>query len=222
MATKRVVHIVGNGDNAHLYKVKKRIGLKLTCNLPPFPVPGAYASCIVDFKFMHAMTIGEVVCPGDWILGQRPKIWMDQHPSFYVNYSKQVKGFYTELPDYAANYTDFNCGHMATHFACNKLRADEVHLYGFDSVLDFNLRSITDVYLSSLRDNDNNYRLSDNWRPVWVGLFKEFHNTNFIFHHTHDKLKIPQGPNVSVEVYSGNVKAPDELVKGAIPGRPDL
>ena len=201
MATKRVVHIIGNGDQSVLYNRDKRTGLKLTCNLPPFGVPGAYASCIVDFKFMHALTKGEIQLPGDWILGQRPKIWMDQNPGFYIRYSAHVKEFYTVLPDYAANYTDFNCGHMAAHYACNKFKAEEVHLYGFDSLLDFNLRSISDLYLNSMRDNSNNHRLSDNWRPVWVGIFREFSKTEFILHHVHNKLKIPKGPNVKVKVY---------------------
>ena len=39
---------------------------------------------------------------------------------------------------YAKNYTDWNCGHMAVHYACNKLLANEVHMYGFDSIFDFN------------------------------------------------------------------------------------
>jgi hypothetical protein len=32
----RVAHIIGNGDNAPMYKPAK--GLKITCNLPPFTV----------------------------------------------------------------------------------------------------------------------------------------------------------------------------------------
>ena len=50
----RVVHVIGNGDSADLYNKEERKGLKLTCNLPPFPVPNVYASCIVDFKMMKA------------------------------------------------------------------------------------------------------------------------------------------------------------------------
>ena len=59
------------------------------------------------------------------------------NPDYYMKVSKQVKEFYTELPNYAANYTDFNCGHMAAHYSANKLKADEIHLYGFDSIFDF-------------------------------------------------------------------------------------
>lgn len=198
----RIVHIVGNGDNAFHYQKEERRGLKLTCNLPPFAVPGAYGTVIVDFKFMKALTAGEIQAPGDWILGQRPKIWMDQNPSFFIKYSSQVKEFYTILPDYAANYTDFNCGHMACHFACNKIKADEVHMYGFDSIMDFNLRSTSDLYLQSARDNNNNLRLTDNWRPIWLGIWKEFPNTKFTIHHSHDKIKIPTTDNLDIRVYS--------------------
>ena len=52
---KRVVQLVGNGDNASLFFKEPRPGMKLTCNLPPFNVAGTYASVIVDFKMMKAM-----------------------------------------------------------------------------------------------------------------------------------------------------------------------
>ena len=63
----RTVHIIGNGDQAVRYKPQK--GTKITCNLPPFSVEGVYATCLVDFKIMHAMHMGEIAIPGDWILG---------------------------------------------------------------------------------------------------------------------------------------------------------
>ena len=44
----RVAHIIGNGDNAPMYKPAK--GLKITCNLPPFTVENADTTGIVDFK----------------------------------------------------------------------------------------------------------------------------------------------------------------------------
>jgi len=115
--------------------------------------------------------------------------------------SHQVKEFYTELPKYAANYTDFNCGHMATHYAANKLKADVIHMYGFDSIFDFNLKSGTDFSLSSDRGGANNLRLADNWRPIWQHMFREFSDTKFVLHYLHDKLKINIDNNVEVKMY---------------------
>ena len=132
----------------------------------------------------------------------RPKIWMDQQPGFYLKHSHQVKEFYTELPKYVANYTDFNCGHMACHYAANKVKADEIHMYGFDSIFDFNLKSCSDFYLNSDRGNMNNNRLATNWRPVWQKMFNEFPNTKFILHHIHDSIKFEVGDNVDVVIYS--------------------
>ena len=197
----RVIHIVGNGDHSHLYRVEPRKGLKLTCNLPPFTVPDAYATTIVDFKMMRAITQGEIEVPGFWIVGMRPKIWMEKNPSFYMKRANQVKEFYTVLPKYAKNYTDFNCGHMAVHYVCNKLKADEVHMYGFDSIFDFNLRSISDLYLSSLRDPTHNNKLKTEWRPIWENMFKEFSNTQFRLYHTHHniKIKLPDNAKTVVE-----------------------
>jgi len=198
----RTVHVIGNGDWVHLYTRKERKGLNLTCNLAPFPYPdNHYATCIVDFKFMAAMTRGEVTVPGDWILGFRPKIWMDKNPNFYVQKASQVKEFYTELPKYAGNYTNFSCGHMAVYYAAQKLKAERIHMYGFDSIFDFNLRSVSDFILNSDRDKMNTNRLASNWRPIWTEMFKEFNNTEFVLHHVHDEFKIPISDNVRAEVY---------------------
>lgn len=199
----RTVHVIGNGDWVHLYTRKERKGLNLTCNLAPFPYPNNhYATCIVDFKFMAAMTRGEVTVPGDWILGFRPKIWMDKNPNFYMQKANQVKEFYTELPKYAGNYTNFSCGHMAVYYAAQKLKAERIHMYGFDSIFDFNLRSVSDFILNSDRDKMNTNRLASNWRPIWTEMFKEFNNTEFVLHHVHNEFKLPVSDNVRAEVYS--------------------
>lgn len=203
----RVVHIIGNGDCAQFYNDKPRKGLKLTCNIPPFPVQDAYGTVMVDFKMMRALMAGELQLPGDWILGKRPKIWMEQHPEYYVRMSTQIKEFYLTLPDYAGNYTNFNCGHMATHYACSKFKPDIVHMWGFDSIFDMNLKSCSDFYLPSPRDDTNNVRLSGNWRPVWVHMFNEFKNTKFVLHHKHENIKINTGNNVEIEVHGKKKKA---------------
>ena len=198
----RVAHVIGNGDHYFLYKAKERRGLKLACNLPPFPIDGAYATAMVDFKMMRTLTKGEIHIPGHWILGFRPKLWMEKNPQFYMKVAKQVKEFYTVLPKYCPNYTDFNCGHFAVHYLANKMKADRVHMYGFDSIFDFNLRSTSDHILYSDRDGMNTNRLATNWRPVWQGIFNEFPNTEFVLHHVHDNFKMPVPDNARVQVYT--------------------
>jgi len=202
----RVVHIIGNGDTSLLYNEAPRKGLKLGCNQIGFEVPDKFASVIVDYKFMRALTKKEVILPGKWILGFRPKHWMEMHSQFYMQVATQVKEFYTVLPKYVANYTDFNCGHMAVHYAANKLAANEIHLYGFDSIFDFTLRSVSDINLPSDRDNNNNLRLANNWRPIWQHMFREFPNTKFVLHYIHDKLKINIDNNVEVKLYTPKKK----------------
>lgn len=192
----RAIHIIGNGDNAVRYKPSK--GIKLTCNLPPFAIDNVYATCIVDFKMMSAINQGIVTVPGEWIVGFRPKKWCEMNPAFYMKYAPQIKTFYLDKPEYVPTYTDFNCGHMATHFAANKLKGDEIHLYGFDSMFDFNLRSYTDTFMTSDRSDTNNARLTNNWRSIWPQLFEEFPNTQFVLHHKHDKLKYPKPKNVDI------------------------
>ena len=193
----QVVHVIGNGDNASLYKPSK--GLKITCNLPPFAVANVYTTCIVDFKMCKAITEGSVTVPGDWVLGYRPKVWYDKNiDNFKLRFGHHIKEFYTELPDYAENYTNFNCGHMAVHYSANKLKGTEIHLYGFDSLFDMNLRSCTDFYLNSDRSGTNNLRLADNWRPVWQGIFNEFKDTQFVLHHKHNNIKFPVPKNVEI------------------------
>jgi hypothetical protein len=194
----RVAHVIGNGDNASLYKPQK--GLKITCNLPPFTVDNVYSSCMVDFKMMKAIATGNVVVPGNWTLGFRPKKWCEIHPEFHMKYASQIRNFYLDKPDFVKNYTDFNCGHMATHYAANGLQADEVHLYGFDSLFDHNMRSCTDVFLQSDRGRMNNQRLIDNWRPIWQKLFAGFPDVQFVLHHKHNNIKFSVPSNVDIYV----------------------
>jgi hypothetical protein len=147
---------------------------------------------------MNAMKEGSVAVPGDWVLGARPKKFMELNPQFNLKYANQVKEYYDVLPKYAGNYTNFNCGHMAVHYSANKLKCDEIHMYGFDSMFDFNLRSSSDLYLVSDREANNNLRLSNNWRPIWQEMFKEFPNTKFVLHHKHNQIKFPVGKNVEI------------------------
>lgn len=197
----RVVHVIGNGDSADLYNNKERKGLKLTCNLPPFPVENVYGSCIVDFKMMKAITEGVIDVPGEWILGYRPKIWMEKHPDFYMRRAIQVKEFFTKKPEYVANYTDFNCGHMAVYYAIKKFNPTEINIYGFDSIFDMNLRSSSDFFMISDRQANNNVRLNGNWRPIWYRLFNEFNSVNFKLHHFHNNIKFGIGDNVEIITY---------------------
>ncbi len=192
----KTAHVIGNGDSATRYKPAP--GLKITCNLPPFAVENVYTTCMVDFKMMNAIKEGSVTVPGEWVLGARPKKFMELNPQFHMRYAAQVKDYYTVLPDYAGNYTNFNCGHMAVHYAANKLKCDEIHMYGFDSIFDFNLRSASDLYLISDREANNSLRLSNNWRPIWQEMFKEFPNTQFVLHHKHPNIKIPVTSNVEI------------------------
>ena len=195
-----VAHIIGNGKSSGFYVPDK--GLKITYNLPPFEVNNVYTTVMVDFKMMNAIHKGEVVVPGDWVLGARPHKWMEMRNDFYVKYSKQIKEFYLILPRYAGNYTDFNCGHMAAHWVANKLKRTEIHMYGFDSIFEFDTTSMSDTFMMSVRDNMNTERLTTRWRPIWFGIFNEFKNTQFILYHDkgNPMLKLPE----NVEVRTSN------------------
>lgn len=212
----KVVHVLGNGDKSVLYKKEKREGTKLLCNLPPFSMDPkeVYATCMVDFKMMAALTEGSLdVGMYQWVLGTRPRIWMDdpRRAAFYLKYSHNIREFYTHVPDYAGNATNFNCGHMAVHYAASRHKADEIHMYGFDTLFDFNIRSCTDFYLNSDRSDTNNYRLINNWRPIWEGIVKEFPNTKFVMHHTHDDLKINKLDNIEIVTYNLSKKGSKTL-----------
>ena len=198
--SKKVVHVIGNGMMAQLFDHNAK-GLRLCCNLAPFPVDNVYASCIVDFKMMRALTEGSIQIPGKWILGYRPKIHMSQFPQFHMQVADKIREFYTELPKYANNYTDFNCGHFATHYTANKMKPDQIHLYGFDSIMDFDIRSKTDFLLPSARDNRNTQRLSSTWRNLFAGIFDEFKDIQFVIHHKHNNIKIPKPDNVDIMVH---------------------
>ena len=197
-----VAHLVGNGDGHRLYKPAK--GIIMTCNLPPVTgIQNVYATAIVDFKMCKAMHEGSVDLRAyDWVMGARPKRYTEMKPDFYMKFAPHIKDFYLVLPKYAANYTDFNCGHMATHYGINKFKPDTVHMYGFDSMFNFDLSSATDFYLESDRGAHNNTRLTNNWRNIWVKMFEEFSDIQIVLHmDKHDNLKFNKGKNVDIKVY---------------------
>lgn len=196
----KVAHIIGNGGSAQLYTPSK--GFKLTCNLPGFAVDNVYGTCIVDFKMINAIATGNVTVPGDWILGFRPKHFCQKNPNFHMKYARQIKEFFTDLPPYAENYTNFNCGHMATYYALRRLGCDEIHMYGFDSMFNLDLRSASDFYLISDREASNNLRLTNLWRPIWQQMFAEFNNTKFIIHYKNDLIKFDVPKNVEIAVHA--------------------
>ena len=191
-----VAHLIGNGKSSGFYMHDK--GLKIACNLPPFEVKNLYTTVMVDFKMMNAIHKNEVIVPGDWVLGARPHKWMEMRNDFYVKYSTHIKEFYLNLPRYAPNYTDFNCGHMATHYIANKLKRTEIHMYGFDSIFEFDTTSMSDTFMESVRDNMNTQRLTSKWRPIWDGIFKEFKDTQFVVYHDKGNPQIQLPENVDV------------------------
>ena len=200
-----VAHLIGNGKSSGFYVPDK--GLKVTCNLPPFEVNNLYTTVMVDFKMMNAIHKGNITVPGDWVLGARPHKWMEMRNDFYMKYSTQIKEFYLVLPKYAANYTDFNCGHMATHWLANKMKRKEIHMYGFDSIFEFDTTSMSDVFMNSVRDNMNTERLTTRWRPIWNGIFKEFKDTEFILYHDIGKPSFKLPPNVTIKTSNKGKRA---------------
>lgn len=204
------VNVLGNGDNAGIFQ-RGTEGKLLICNMPPFAIPRneVHATCMVDFKMMMALQKGEIQLDMyDWVLGTRPKVWMEKSGTFYMKYSHLIKGFHLEVPKYAdagtgnpqVAATNFSCGHMAVHYACKKMKATEVHIYGFDSIFDMNLSSFTDLLLESDRSTNNTVRIAGNWRPIWTKMFEEFKDTKFYLYHIHDNIKIPIPENVEVVV----------------------
>ena len=69
-------------------------GKLLVCNMPPFELTAkeVHATCMVDFKMMNALTKGQIQLDMyDWILGTRPRKWMEMRPDFYMKYAQKIK-----------------------------------------------------------------------------------------------------------------------------------
>ena len=203
-------NVLGNGDHAYQFE-RGTEGKLLICNMPPYEIPNTevFATCMVDYKMMGALAEGKIELDMyDWILGTRPRHWMEMNPAFYMKYAQKIKAMHTHVPEYAQLQgqnpnqaaTNYSCGHMAVDYACRVKGATEVHIYGFDSMFDTTLRSYTDLLLESDRSNENTFRLANNWRPVWTGLFEEFDKTEFFLYHSHDRIKFPVGNNVTIKV----------------------
>ena len=98
------VNILGNGDNAGIFQ-RGTEGKLLVCNMPPFELTKkeVFATVMVDFKMMKALTEGKIKLDMyDWILGTRPRKWMELRGDFYLRYAPNVKAFYQHVPKYAA------------------------------------------------------------------------------------------------------------------------
>jgi len=206
----RRVNVMGNGDHAALYK-KGTEGELVVCNMPPIELSkeDVFASCMVDFKMMQALSESKVhLDEYDWILGTRPRKWMEVNAAFYLKYSQNIKGFHTYVPPYAQlpghklseAASNYSCGHMAVDYACRIMKATEVHLYGFDSMFDMNIDSYTDNFLESNRTALNVHRMASNWRPIWSGFFREFSKVKFVIHHGHSNIKLSLPENATIEV----------------------
>ena len=202
------IHVIGNGDKAQLFPKEwrqEREGKLMICNVPPMELGNVYACGIVDFKMCKALMKGEVNLDAyQWVMGNRPKIWMDKHASMYIKHSHHIREFYTNVPKYcgpnaAQAATNFNCGHFITHYSARRHNPDEIHLWGFDSIMDHNMRSFTDVVLPSDRNRTNNYKLLDVWRPIWNKIFEEFKSIRFVLHHPHTNSKVKLPDNVRVD-----------------------
>lgn len=196
------VNVLGNGDHSYMFQ-RGTPGKLLICNMPPFSIPSneVYGTCMVDFKMMNALALGQIKLDMyDWILGTRPRKWMEMRPDFYLKYAYKIKAFHQHVPKYAKNSTNYSCGHMAVDYAARVLKADEIHIYGFDSIFDMNLRSYTDLILESDRGHNNTHRLANNWRPIFTLLFKEFSDRKFYLYHGHGNAKIELPENVEVVV----------------------
>ena len=193
------VHVIGNGRSAGLFNESLK-GVRITCNLPPFEIKDVYATAIVDFKMCRAIKEGSVEVPGMWVCGYRPKVYTQENPSWYMKHSKQIREFYTVLPDYVDGYTALNCGHLATHYSATKFSPKNIHLWGFDSMFDMDMTSCTDFYLESDRSAENTNRLANRWRAIWPNIFKEFPDIGFTLHGKHDKIKFNVPENVNIVV----------------------
>ena len=97
------INVLGNGNHAGLFQ-RGTEGTLLICNMPPMELPPSevFATCMVDYKMMQALWKGQFALDQyDWILGTRPRHWMQMQGSFYMKYASCIKGFYEVVPEYA-------------------------------------------------------------------------------------------------------------------------
>ena len=204
----RVVHVIGNGPSSFLYNEDVRKGLKLSCNSAPFHVEGLWASCVVDMKYTNNIKAGLVTPQADqWILGHRPKKLLEnpKYVHFRHRVSNFIKEYYLDLPEYAgkgeAGYKNLSCGHFAVHYACNRLSADVVHMYGFDSLFEYTANSCTDMNMQETRNPVVDKEIVPVWRRLWNDMFNDFSETKFNLHYKNNKLKIDNRENLNIIVY---------------------
>lgn len=198
-----IVHVLGNGPSQQLWFNAETKGQVVACNMPYQVVPKErlWASIIGDFKVMRAINEGSLdLSHMPWVFGTRPKMYCDQNPSFHMKWAQNIREFYTYVPPYSANATDWSAGHLAVHYTCMRLQPKELHMWGFDSMFSHDLSSASDLLIESNREANNRFRMNAVWRPIWQNLFQEMNNVNFVIHY--DKkanLQFEVTDNVRVE-----------------------
>tara|TARA_S200002703_G_C3790382_1_gene243901 strand:- start:661 stop:1290 length:630 start_codon:yes stop_codon:yes gene_type:complete len=185
----REFHVLGNGPSQHLwFETDMKTGDAqnvVCCNMPWRTIPKArlWASIIGDFKMIRPISEGSIQADHmPWVLGNRPKMFCDQNPSFYMKYAYNIREFYLYVPPYARNATDWSAGHLATHYSCRRLQPDVLHMWGFDSLFSSDLSSSSDFMIPSDRGDRNRFRMNNLWRGIWRGLFDEMVNVQFVVH----------------------------------------
>jgi len=183
------VEVLGNGPSQSLFfregSAKDLATPVVCCNLP-YQLPDIgriWATILGDFKMMRAINEGSLdMNHSMWVLGFRPKLYCDQNPNFYMKNAQRIREFYTRIPPYAENPTEWSAGHLAVHYTCVRLAPKELHLWGFDSMFSHDLSSSSDVIMESNREAQNRYRMNSRWRPLWQGIFDEMTNIQFKIH----------------------------------------
>lgn len=181
-------HVLGNGPSQHLWfenDMKTGSGQNVVCcNQPwqPTPKERVWGTVIGDFKMIRPIAEGSIQLDGPWILGNRPKLFCDQNPTFYMKNAHIIREFYLQVPPYAANATDWSAGHLAVHYTCMRLMPKTLNMWGFDSLFSLDLSSSSDLAIPSDRSTNNRHRMNSKWRPIWQNLFTEMENVQFVVH----------------------------------------
>ena len=185
----RVAHVLGNGPSQHLWfesDMKTGDGKNVvSCNIPWKTVPKdrLWATVIGDFKMIRPIAEGEITAHHmPWVLGNRPKLFCDQNPSFYLKYAQNIREFYLYVPPYAKNATDWSAGHLAVHYTAMRLQPGELNMWGFDALFSHDLSSSSDLMIPSDRSATNRHRMKNTWIPIWQNLWAEMENIQFVVH----------------------------------------
>ena len=173
------IHILGNGPS--LLNFDKSTGIRVGCNFAQ-PDLNPDWTMIADIKPVKKLYEGyQLVCPA--VLSERANDYIHKKTIKLSEDRIQIRRVvpFIKYEDIHEKW-GMNSAQHAVHYALEENQADEVHLWGCDSLWSTNIESSTDALVHKDLVFMNSQNIYFTWRDYWNRIFEDNPKTIFVVH----------------------------------------